>query len=273
MQASTASRRDGDRGPRLEEYAAAVRRCLGAEGPALAVRDAVDSTNRLARRVAAHYLEAGQSPPQTLVLALEQTAGRGRRGRPWSSPRGLGVYATLIVGLEGPACPTTLPLLVAVGLCRGLDPLLPDACRIKWPNDLLVDGRKIGGVLIETVARGGRIAALIGFGVNHSQPAAALPGAAATSIALEGADPRPLAELTSALTAAVRRELRRMDDPEYALAAYRSRSLHRAGDRLRYRGAGGLVEGTFRGFDSRGFLRLESPAGELLVVGGEVTPC
>ncbi len=75
-----------------------------------------------------------------LVLALEQTGGRGRLGRELVEPaRASGVYATRVLGVDDPEALQTLPLLVGIGLCRALDPLLPVPCRLKWPNDLLVE--------------------------------------------------------------------------------------------------------------------------------------
>ncbi|HYL06017.1 MAG TPA: hypothetical protein VE075_08245 [Thermoanaerobaculia bacterium] len=96
------------------------------------------STNLLARGVAVDYESEGLDLTPMLVLALEQTGGRGRQGNTWSSPRGQGVYATLVQPYEKPDLLPSLPLLVGVGLCRALGPHLPRGCRLKWPNDLLV---------------------------------------------------------------------------------------------------------------------------------------
>jgi biotin-(acetyl-CoA carboxylase) ligase len=96
------------------------------------------STNLLARGVAADYETEGLDLRPVLVLALEQSGGRGRHGRSWSSPRGQGVYATLAQPYARPELLPALPLLVGVGLCRALAPHLPHGCRLKWPNDLLV---------------------------------------------------------------------------------------------------------------------------------------
>jgi biotin-(acetyl-CoA carboxylase) ligase len=96
------------------------------------------STNLLARGVAVDYESEGLDLTPMLVLALEQSGGRGRQGRAWSSPRGQGVYATLAQPYEKPDLLPSLPLLAGVGLCRALGPHLPRGCRLKWPNDLLV---------------------------------------------------------------------------------------------------------------------------------------
>ena len=182
------------------------------------------STNLLARGVAADYETEGLDLRPMLVLALEQSGGRGRQGRSWSSPRGQGVYATLAQPYAKPDLLPALPLLVGVGLCRALAPHLPHGCRLKWPNDLVVpDGSdrlagagntagtvaadqvntaarkgvhaggtlgasaasKIGGILIEALVHpGDGCVALIGFGVNHGQRIEELPPGA-TSLLLE----------------------------------------------------------------------------------------
>jgi biotin-[acetyl-CoA-carboxylase] ligase BirA-like protein len=151
------------------------------------------STNAVARGVAVDFESEGLDLEPMLVLAFEQTAGRGRLGRTWSSPRGRGVYATLTHPYAVPALLPALPLLVGVGLCRALAPHLPGGCRLKWPNDLLVPGgggaagrgRKIGGILIEALVQpGDGCVAVIGFGVNHGHRREELPDGA-TSLWLE----------------------------------------------------------------------------------------
>lgn len=239
----------------------------------LVILSRVGSTNDLARHIANDSLEEGGRVQPTLVVAFEQSRGRGRRDHRWESPAGEGIYATLLCPLVGPAALATLPLLAPVGLCRGLDPHLGDArCRLKWPNDLLVDGRKIGGVLIETLAAGtSAMTALIGFGVNYGQRRVAeLPAPCAASVWLTAAEPASLGELAWDLAEALAAELIHLGDARYAVAAYEALSLHQPGDELRCRTGEGEVEGVFRGFDERGFLRLDTGAGELLLSAGEV---
>lgn len=237
----------------------------------------IDSTNALARRIASEYFGDHSEPPPVVIAAWEQTAGRGRRGRPWLSPAGSGVYVSLLLPVAGDAGLTSLPLLVAVGLCRAVDRHLPPdgpRCRLKWPNDLLLDGRKLGGVLIETVSGEAGQAVVIGFGVNlEASPALgelASPGAA-TLQGAGGGRPR-LAELTWELVGAVETELTHLGDAAYAVRVYQQRSSHRPGERLACHTGEGTVEGVFLGFDRRGFLRLKSDAGgdEVVLAAGEV---
>ncbi|HXU44067.1 MAG TPA: biotin--[acetyl-CoA-carboxylase] ligase, partial [Thermoanaerobaculia bacterium] len=173
-----------------------------------------------------------------------------------------------------PARLATLPLLAGVGLARGLAPLLPAGSsaklRLKWPNDLVVSGQKIGGILIETALRTEAGAVVIlGFGVNHSQAREELPIEAATSLRLEGGT-ADLAELTWALVEALAAELQHMGDAPYAVAAYRELSAHAPGDRLTCRTGSATIEGTFLGFDEAGSLRLATAEGEAVVAAGEV---
>jgi BirA family biotin operon repressor/biotin-[acetyl-CoA-carboxylase] ligase len=238
----------------------------------------VGSTNRLARAVLADYDRECQELPAALLLAFEQTAGRGRLGRSWSSPPGQGVYASRILSVPEPERLQRLPLLVGVGLCRALDAYLPSPPQLKWPNDILAGGKKIGGILIETLIRPGDCAlAVVGYGVNWSHTMADLPHAGATSIRLQAATrDGSLARLTWDLVAAVERELKHLDDAAYAVASYRERSIHRPGDVLTcqvpHSGPGQTerVTGTFRGFDENGMLLLEVAGGELRLTAGEV---
>src|SRR4029077_15957777 len=110
-----------------------------------------------------------------------------------------------------PALLQTLPLLVGVGLCRALSPHLPTPCRLKWPNDLLVEvegeSRKLGGILITAlVPPGGRTRALIGFGVNLFQESGELPETA-TSLRMLGGNHASLAGLTWDLVEGAEAEL------------------------------------------------------------------
>lgn len=227
----------------------------------------VDSTNRLARAVAAEYLKESMRPPRVLLLALEQTGGRGRAGRGWVSPQGKGVYATLLVDAGEAAALQTLPLLVPVGLARALGRYL--RCGIKWPNDLMVDGRKVGGVLVETLSGGDGALAIVGFGVNHGHRREDLP-AAATSLTLEMESPPALGRLAWDLVEEVCRELEHLGDSAYAVERYRELAVHRPGDPLTCRVGEETLEGTFQGFDPQGFLILSDGSGERRIAAGEV---
>ena len=132
----------------------------------LDARASVGSTNEEAKRLAV----AG-APEFTLVWALEQTQGRGRRGRSWASPPG-NLYLSLILRPEvAPGEAAQIGFVAAVALAETLRPLLPPDAELalKWPNDVLVGRRKVSGILPEAMAagEGGRVEALVlGIGVN-----------------------------------------------------------------------------------------------------------
>lgn len=132
-------------------------------GTARILLETVDSTNACAARI------APQTDCPTWILAAEQTGGRGRRGRPWSSPRG-NFYATLLLQPTEPAEQVALRSFAAALALR-------DACAsvtgtdagltLKWPNDVLLNGGKLAGILLESSGAGGRVLHLaIGTGVN-----------------------------------------------------------------------------------------------------------
>lgn len=124
--------------------------------------DSVGSTNDEARRLA----EEG-APDGTIVIANEQTAGRGRGGRKWSSPAGDGVYLSMVFRPEVLE-PAPVSVLAGLGLARALDQAFPGLRpSIKWPNDLYANGLKLGGVLSEAAWSERRPRYLVvGVGVN-----------------------------------------------------------------------------------------------------------
>lgn len=238
----------------------------------LLVMKRADSTNSLARRVVSEYAAEDLSPPRLWIFAFEQHSGRGRHGRSWVSPAGLGVYATLSLGRVERHVLEALPLRVAESLCTTINRWLAGRCRLKWPNDLMVGGLKIGGVLIESVVRGaGTPAAIVGFGVNHGHGPTDLRSGHATSLRNEGAPALTLAATAAELALDLEGALARPFDRAAAAARYAALSIHSPGDPIRCQIAGGeIVEGTFAGFDELGFLRLGTQSGERLVSAGEV---
>lgn len=130
--------------------------------------DTVDSTQRIAHQLAREGKGHG-----TVVVADEQTGGKGRLGREWFSPSGTGIWISMIIRPELPlhAVPQ-LTLLSAVAITKGIRELTELDVKIKWPNDLLLHGKKICGILTELNAEADRVNyVIIGFGlnVNHSE--------------------------------------------------------------------------------------------------------
>ncbi|HMI47234.1 MAG TPA: biotin--[acetyl-CoA-carboxylase] ligase [Gemmatimonadaceae bacterium] len=119
----------------------------------------------------AHRLAAEGAPAGTLVIANEQTAGRGRGGKSWQSAPGAGLWLTLI---ERPADNSGLGVLslrVGLAAAAALDRFAPEPIRLKWPNDLYIDRGKLGGILVEARWREQAVEwVAIGLGVNVAAP-------------------------------------------------------------------------------------------------------
>lgn len=143
-----------------------------------------ESTNEDLHRLARAGAEEG-----TLVWARAQTKGRGRRGRGWSSPPGNLYLSLLLRPMVPPGEAAQIGFVAAVALAEALQGLLPPArsLRCKWPNDLLIDGAKVSGILPEAEAAGGIVGAVVlGMGVNVASFPPELPYRA-TSLAAAGA--------------------------------------------------------------------------------------
>lgn len=198
------------------------------DGPSLVSglewHDRVTSTNVLAAAAA----QRG-APEVHLVVADEQTAGRGRRDRGWQAPAGSSLLVSFLLrpdrhGAVAPATLPLLPLVAGLALAEAAGPHCPGAeLTLKWPNDLLADGRKAAGILAEALPDG---AVVVGVGVNVDWRGAARPAelAAATSLAeAAGVDVdrwRLLAALAGVLG---NRYLDWLRDPAAVLDAYRRR--------------------------------------------------
>jgi BirA family biotin operon repressor/biotin-[acetyl-CoA-carboxylase] ligase len=154
--------------------------------------DELDSTNAEARRRA----EAGEGGPVWITAAV-QTAGRGRRGRAWSTRRG-NLAATLLATTDrAPAEAAQLSFVAALAACDLADACLgPGAARLKWPNDVLLHGRKAVGILVESGARAdGRLWLAVGIGVNLAHAPADVERPAAAFADHMAAPPEPRAAL------------------------------------------------------------------------------
>ncbi len=117
-----------------------------------------------------------------VVLAGEQTAGRGQQGRTWSAPAGSSVLLSVLL-FPPPALrqPALLTAWAAVSVCRLIRQVIGREATIKWPNDVLIQGRKVCGILIEQRSTGlDQLAAVTGIGLNVSQPASWFPGSGLT---------------------------------------------------------------------------------------------
>jgi BirA family transcriptional regulator, biotin operon repressor / biotin---[acetyl-CoA-carboxylase] ligase len=225
-----------------------------------------------------------------LLVAEEQTAGRGRMGRPWVSRAGASLTFSLALPLA-PADWSGLSLAVGLALAQALDPL-PAGGRprigLKWPNDLwLLDdaatahaaGRKLAGILIETVVASGRRVAVIGIGLNVLAQEAAADAFSQGQASLSELDPsstapQALLRLGTALVQALQRFEREGLSPPL-LADYAVRDVLRgrsvAAVLPNTSEAGETTEGTAQGVDAQGALLLQTAGGVQRVLSGEVS--
>ncbi len=223
--------------------------------------DAIESTNDKALEL----LENG-APEGTLVVADEQTRGRGRRDRFWHSPAGVSLYASLILR---PALPATLLPLVsltaATGAARALEEWgrLPGVT-IKWPNDLLFGRRKLGGILAEARGESGTAALVVGLGMNVNlvEFPAGMEGEA-TSLRLAGGHDWNRDALLGAILAFWERDYERLlsSGPASLLEAMLERSAHPPGSLLEIDLGDGMLSGTFTGYGASGELLLREAGG------------
>ncbi len=147
-------------------------------------------------------IEAGQAgaPEWSVLVAGEQRAGRGRLGRGWSSPGGQSLSVSVLLRPALPASETTLlSLAAAVSLATACERACGVGVRCKWPNDLMVGDRKLGGILVEGTVRDERVShVVVGAGVNLTQSPEDFPRAlreSAASVVTEGGRPNPQALL------------------------------------------------------------------------------
>ena len=209
----------------------------------------VDSTNRYARALAQQGAAHG-----TLVLADEQTAGRGRRGRGWISPAGEGVFMTLILRPQAhPSQVARLSLLTALAVAEGIAAETGLDARIKWPNDIVVGGRKVCGMLLEMNADEQSVHDVVaGIGINVHQTAFAPEIAqTASSLDLLSGKRQNRAALVRAFLTAFERASDM--DADAMMRAYRGRSAT-LGQRVQVVALGGTYTGTAEAVTDSGAL-------------------
>jgi len=207
----------------------------------------------------AHPLARDGAPEGTLILAERQTAGRGRSGRAWASEEGAGIWLTLIARPTDDAALEVLSLRVGLAAARALEAFTEFEVRVKWPNDLMLDDGKLGGILIESRWREERVDwVAIGIGINCRVPND-IPNARALR---EGVDRiEVLASLVPAVRAAA-----------VARGALSAPELHEFERRDWALGRRCIspVEGIVRGIDARGGLLVRTSAGEVAARSGSL---
>lgn len=224
----------------------------------------VDSTNDIARALA----EEG-APEGTAVLAIEQTGGRGRQGRGWISPAG-GLWLSIVLrpSLAHDAWPL-IGFATGAGAAAAVETVTGAKTQLKWPNDLMLNERKVGGVLVESSGD----VAIAGVGINANVLPEALPEgvrAGATTLLASLGRPVDLAALARAVLEQVERfyDLVR-EGPEAVLDAWRARSFL-TGRRVTVAGAQ-MFEGVAEGIDRAGALLVRTASGVRPVRAADVS--
>lgn len=236
-------------------------------GRNLRLFDVVGSTQDELRALA----EQG-APEGTVVIAEQQTSGRGRMGRAWVSPAGKGVWMSLLLRPSVPLPLTPqLTLLAAVALSRAITRLVPLTIGIKWPNDLLVDGRKISGILLESAAEDERLRyVVVGLGISANLEAEDYPEELlqrAISLKMAAGQPVSRSELIAAILEQFEQlyalYLEQGFAPIRALWEAHSVTLNRQATLTTPQG---VIEGTPRGLDDMGGLQVELADGSFRTV-------
>lgn len=238
--------------------------------------ETIGSTNDVAASLATDGENEGAS-----VIADAQTAGRGRRGRTWFSPPGAGLYVSVVLAparatTDPDRATTLLTIAAGVALAEAVETATGLRSSIKWPNDLLVDRRKLAGILAEGVVATGATdvrSVVLGFGINVS-PAAYPPELRDRVTSLETELGRPIdraivcAEALACLS-------RRYDDLlagrfDAILDEWRSRAFGQHGARVEWDTQAGTRSGTTDGIDQMGALLVRTGDSLERLVAGEV---
>jgi len=231
----------------------------------------IGSTNTSAMSAAAEGASEGN-----VFLAEEQTAGRGRGAHAWQSPRSTGIYCSAILR---PILPPSdvLPLSLATGLAvqaaiESIDSRVkPD---LKWPNDLLIEGKKVCGILTEMNAEATRVRYIVvGVGINVNQKSFPEELNATSLLQVTGSEWSRV-ELAAALLKSLDREYRQLQEnsnaPESILRRFAENSSWVRGRQVRIEESGTNFEGVTEGLDPRGFLQVRTASGLQTVLSGTV---
>jgi len=231
-----------------------------------------DSTNRVAME-----LGYAEEPEGAVVLAEEQTAGRGRAGRSWHSERGAGLYVTLL--LRPKLSPVQAPLLTMLAGLSAHTAVLAQtglSAELKWPNDLLLNGKKLGGILTEMHAEPNAVRfVIVGIGINVSQEK--FPGelaATATSLRKETGRLHSRLEILVKLLSQFETDYNRFlrEGAGYVVQRFELISSFANGKRVKVDTGRETFVGTTEGLSTEGLLMVKKEdGGSVTVIAGDVT--
>lgn len=234
--------------------------------------ESIDSTNTWGKQHA-------QDLPRdkiTLVTANEQTAGRGRFKRRWESPPGQNIYATFCFFIEKHHAgigniPQVLALSTAIVL-KALD-FQPT---LKWPNDILLSGKKVGGILAETTPLSDQLCMVVGIGLNINMPLELLKkiDRPATSLMVEASHTFDIEQILQKLSHQFANDLEQFLAEGFFpfLEPYRNSLAHDIGKTIQFHDNRVVWEGSLHSINNNGSLNLKLPSGEIKTfIAGEIT--
>jgi BirA family biotin operon repressor/biotin-[acetyl-CoA-carboxylase] ligase len=233
------------------------------------------------------FEQAGSTNAEALALArggergpvwfvtTEQTAGRGRRNRPWIAPRGNLASSVLEVMDIAPARAATLGFAAGLALDAALQAITLETndprFALKWPNDVMAGGHKLAGILLEAEAVSGGIAVVVGIGTNI---VAAPTGTPTPAISLKALGIETSAETLFAALSDGWAEFRSIWGDGGGFGEIRRLWLHRAaglGQKVAIKSSGAVIEGTFETIDEQGYMMVRTPTGKLVpITAGDV---
>jgi len=237
----------------------------------LVLLDVVDSTHAMARRLIASMDDEELSLGATVIIADHQEKGEGRGSRQWASPTG-GLYASWMQSGIDSETVARLPMLAAAATLSAVNSIGVLDARIKWPNDILVGGRKLAGMVV-FARHGEAIWATVGLGINiDTTPVLdGSNGVQATSVAesLQAGDPDDWRD--TLITAYLRNLTQSLTDPGPALATWRRHLIQKPGDIVTVRLASAAeVTGVLLAVSDEGFLKIDVNGDERVISGGDL---
>ena len=258
----------------FDDAIAAVRDRLGALGSTILYYPSIGSTNDVAMSRAFEGL---------VVVADEQTAGRGRRGHAWFSPPGSGLYASVVLApararVEPARATSLLTIAAGVAIAEAVDAATGLAVDLKWPNDLYIDHRgrrKLAGILAEASPTGSAASIVVlGYGINVGRTAYP-PELADRATSLESELGRAIDrhQLFAQTLVTLSRRYRHLLDGEFdaILDAWRRRAPSSVGTRVAWTTPAGQQSGITEGIDDHGALLVRIGDRVERIVGGELT--
>jgi biotin-[acetyl-CoA-carboxylase] ligase BirA-like protein len=227
-----------------------------------------DSSNDLAVELIDMYFEEDERFPTTVLVAESEPAAHGRKGH-WEAPPGRGLYFTFVREARAGEPISLMPIAVARWLRDAIREATGVRIQLKWPNDLYVGRRKVGGILAEARTQGDDTYVAVGVGLNVLGAASSWNVPGATTLEEEAGRAFALAPLLQTVLDRLDEELAA---PRWSeeVHAWERASIHHIGDRITVRREGKETTGQYLGLNPEGFLRLKTPAGETVVSSGEV---